>query len=119
MIISEIEKKVLDITTEDFCGLWEILSIVELFYQNESLENLKVHVEALVRSLTERELVKFYRGTVFSGEQLAMDSVAEINEVFSKLDNWNPNLGVSREHVRIAATDYGEQIYCELQPPAP
>ena len=113
MKATEIQRRILDLATEDFYGLWEIPAVVKEILPDLDEEHARDLSEKTVLELVDRHLIKIYRGTRFAGEERAL-SLDEIQSALADANNWRGDLSTLKEHVRFGATEIGEREYYDL-----
>ena len=105
-----LERAVLDIGVDDFCGPWEIIPIVQETDKTESTEIAERVAKTVLKRLLTAGLVRLYLGTRFRGEQREL-GVNEASAAVERPEYWRSDLPTATPHVRFAATAKGESAY--------
>jgi hypothetical protein len=101
---------ILDLAVEDFIGLWEVVAAMRDLFPGKNESELRGIAFSVVRQLLEDGLITFYRGREFGGEEVILQP-EEAHHVLSKDSNWEWNAPTLPEHIRLIATDKGDEAY--------
>jgi hypothetical protein len=109
---ANITKLILDLATEDFVGLWEVVwrarSVAES--TGASIAEAELRTEAI--RLIDDGSIHLYHGVHFAGDECEVDR-AHATDVIKNPSNWVPP-GTAMEHYRITASEHGESQYRQL-----
>lgn len=104
-----VEREILDMATEDFCGLWEIIwRLRDLSPRGLTLE-LRNKAESAVRELLAKGWIELYRCAGVSVEEKLIP-IDELDRVLSEPASWKEPSKGSVQFL-LAATPRGERVY--------
>lgn len=106
---TEIEHVVLDVTTEDDYGLWEITAAARTKFPDADPAEVFTAVQRVLAEMLDRGLLYIYRLESLGGAELAITG-DQIGTVISEPNNWN-NDGPYEGSLWIGATKKGERTY--------
>ena len=103
------ETMILDLAVDDFVGLWELLWRANAVAPTTEEATRRKEVEKALTALLERGAVTLYEGSRFAGEEAEIPRDRALRLVEQPV-TWDP-AGSGERHVRIAATESGEEQY--------
>jgi hypothetical protein len=108
------KREILEMATEDFCGLWEIIwRLRDLFPQCLTSE-LRNKAESAVRELSAKGLIELYRRVGVSGEEKLIP-IDEVDRVLSDTASWEEPSKAAVQML-LATTAKGERVYYQKKP---
>jgi hypothetical protein len=110
MKLSSAQQKILGLAVDDFFGLWEVAATLHDLLPEHSEMESKIAARQAVKELVIDGLICLYRGNNFSGEEKPLPQ-EEINAMLWDNKNWDWDAPKAAEHIRLAATKKGENIY--------
>jgi hypothetical protein len=100
---------ILDLSTDDFTGLWEIVWRGRSLAPDASDDEIRSAARRDACALISEGLLSVYRGTRFGGDEVQLSS-AEALALIEDDQSWEPPESTA-EHLRVATTEAGERAY--------
>jgi hypothetical protein len=106
---TDLTTMVLDLTTEDFIGLWEVVWRARALEASGRPAISDTALRSEVIRLCADGLIALYKGVRFDGDESELGA-DETQSVLADPANWDPAKSGS-EHYRLAATNEGDEEY--------
>lgn len=111
MSLSQAERTILELATEDFYGLWEVRWEIERLFPAAELDEVLARSREVVLHLLRRGWIDVFSGELKGNDMLPVDEAA-LAEVLGSPESWE-QLSPDKPQLAIAATDAGERAYSE------
>jgi len=111
MSLSQAERDILELSTEDYYGLWEVRWEIERLFPNARGDEVLERSRRAVQTLLRLGLIAVFSGEMKDNDMLPVDDV-RLQEILTSAQSWDqPSPG--NEQLAIAATEAGERAYLE------
>jgi hypothetical protein len=107
--VSAIRQEILDLASDDYVGLWEVLWVIQRHFPEDTPVSVREKAQQLLLDLLRERLLQLYEGARFDGDE-KMIARDDQNDLLNVGTYWNEPLGEIK-HLRVVATEQGENAY--------
>lgn len=111
--MSALRYEILDLASDDYLGLWEVLWTVKQHFPEDEIGNAMAKARQLVLDLLQDRELQLYQGVRFDGDE-AMIGPNDQEELLNIGTYWQEPIG-DIEHLRVVATEQGERAYLAMK----
>ena len=111
--MSDLRYEILDLASDDYLGLWEVLWAVQQHFPDDTLGIARAKAQQLVLDLLEDRQLQLYQGVRFDGDE-TMILPRDQENLLNVGTYWQEPIG-DMQHLRVVATEQGERAYLAMK----